>query len=297
MCRQIAFTSTVAARRPGGRGLRTSLNPLQEGGVCCTCRLASFLLMPVGCRPRIEIGVSPPPALAGRRRLLGALECAYAVRFTPLDGRTTPAAVVVFGDTPSSLPDVPTLFLTDPREPGGTRREVEFVPDPLVPAPFRGRTFFEKGRGDTPARLGRGGHRSRPDRARGRLDCRVGPRDRLSGRWRAVRTRGGRGLAQPTHAWPVFRPPSACQLPPNGDQDSGCGPASVLRDRRPESPCTELWTCFVPDACETRREARISRCHGDDPSRRLARLAQGRVALSDPTGPALAARPRQRPRS
>jgi hypothetical protein len=88
--------------------------------------------------------VSPPPALAGRRRLLGALERAYAVRFTPLDGRTTPAAAVVFGDTLSSLQDVPTLFLSDPREPGETRREVEFVPDPLVPAPFRGRTFFEE---------------------------------------------------------------------------------------------------------------------------------------------------------
>ena len=101
--------------------------------------------MPVGCRPRIEIGVSPPPALAGRRRLLGALECAYAVRFIPLDESTTPAAVVAFGDPPSSLPDVPTLFLTDPRQPGGTRRGVEFAPDPLIPAPFRGRTFFEEG--------------------------------------------------------------------------------------------------------------------------------------------------------
>ena len=104
----------------------------------------SLLLMVDGGRSHVEIGVSPPTALAARRRLLGALECAYAVRFTPLGGRTTPEAVVVLGETPSSLPDVPTLFLTEPREPGGTRREVEFMPDPLVPAPFRGRTFFER---------------------------------------------------------------------------------------------------------------------------------------------------------
>lgn len=100
--------------------------------------------MPDGRRSSVEIGVIPPTALAGRRRLLGALERAYAVRFIPFGEETTPAAVVVFGNDSPPLPNVPTLCLIDPRHRGGARTVVEFVGDRLVPPPFRGRTLVEE---------------------------------------------------------------------------------------------------------------------------------------------------------
>jgi hypothetical protein len=87
----------------------------------------------------------PPTALAGRRRLLEALERAYPVSFIPLEKETTPAAVVAFGNDSPPLPDVPTLFLIEPMHRGGSRSVVEFMQDRLVPPPFRGRTLVEEG--------------------------------------------------------------------------------------------------------------------------------------------------------
>jgi hypothetical protein len=95
-------------------------------------------------RSRVEIGVVPPTALAARRRLLGALERAYAVRFIPFEDQTTPAAIVAFGNEVPPLPDVPTLCLADLRHGAGTRTLVEFAGAQLVPPPFRDRTLVEE---------------------------------------------------------------------------------------------------------------------------------------------------------
>jgi hypothetical protein len=100
--------------------------------------------MPSSWPPCVEIGVVPATELTRRRRLLGALERAYAVRFTPFEEGTHPAAVVAFGVDLPPLPDVPTLSLADPGKPGGMRSALEFLPDLLVPAPFRGRTLVEQ---------------------------------------------------------------------------------------------------------------------------------------------------------
>ena len=103
-----------------------------------------------GRRSRVEIGVTPSSALADRRRLFGALERAYAVRFVPVDEETTPAALIAFGMDSTPLLEVPTLRLIDPSRSdgdgggGGTRTVVEFMRDRLVPAPFRNRTLVEE---------------------------------------------------------------------------------------------------------------------------------------------------------
>ena len=103
----------------------------------------TLLIMSDGWRSRVEIGVVPPTALAGRRRLLRALERAYAVRFIPVGEETTPAAVIAFG-TDLPLSDVPTLCLIDASRNDRTRTLVEFTRDRLVPPPFRGRTLAEE---------------------------------------------------------------------------------------------------------------------------------------------------------
>jgi hypothetical protein len=100
--------------------------------------------MPASRRPSVEIAVVPATEFSGRRRLLGALERAYAVRFTPFEEGTNPAAVIAFGVDPPKLRDVPTLFLTEAGQSGGNRTALEFLPDPLVPAPFRGRILVEQ---------------------------------------------------------------------------------------------------------------------------------------------------------
>jgi hypothetical protein len=93
---------------------------------------------------RLEICVVPATALAERRRLLQALERAYSVRFTPLEEGVNPAALLTFGVDPPPLRDVPTLCLAEPGHPDGTSCALEFLPDPLVPGPFRGRTLVEQ---------------------------------------------------------------------------------------------------------------------------------------------------------
>jgi hypothetical protein len=106
--------------------------------------------MPDARRSPVEIGVTPPAELAARRRLLGALERAYAVHFTPLEETKSPAAVVGFGAAPPARAGIPTLLLQEAGQPGTPSGVVEFTRDPLVPTSFRDRGLVEEGTGMVP---------------------------------------------------------------------------------------------------------------------------------------------------
>jgi hypothetical protein len=102
-------------------------------------------LMPGDGRSLVEIAVVPSDELAARRRLLGALERAYPVRFTAFEDAKSPAAVVGFGVAPPAHGGAPTLRLTGAGQDGNAAGVVEFSGDPLVPGPFRDRRLVEEG--------------------------------------------------------------------------------------------------------------------------------------------------------
>ena len=91
---------------------------------------------------RPEVGVSPPQALAERRRLFDALGDAIGITFGSVRDRAAPSAIVHIGPSEAITSDCPTFVAGHPlHRPRAT--DVVLSTDLHVPVPLRGRRVLD----------------------------------------------------------------------------------------------------------------------------------------------------------